>query len=73
MMLAAAQNTKGKPKPAMWEGLLPVSSAPEAPLEGVDGGHSCWFDQGGGGGVAGRLLQIVEGPFSAKPIFATVG
>merc|ERR1719217_222380 len=44
MMLAAAQNTKGKPKPAMWEGLLPVSSAPEAPLGGVDGWRAVTSD-----------------------------
>jgi heme-degrading monooxygenase HmoA len=32
MLVATARNTKGKPKPAMWEGLLPVSgtTAPEA-------------------------------------------
>lgn len=32
MLLATARNTKGKPKAAMWEGLLPVSggTAPEA-------------------------------------------
>jgi len=28
MLLATAQNTKGKPKAAMWEGLLPVSMPP---------------------------------------------
>ena len=27
MLVATARNTKGKPKPAMWEGLLPVSGA----------------------------------------------
>merc|ERR1719483_1443214 len=32
MLVATARNTKGKPKPAMWEGILPVSgtAAPEA-------------------------------------------
>ena len=30
MLIATAQNTKGKPKAAMWEGLLPVSMAPSS-------------------------------------------
>jgi len=32
MLVSTARNTKGKPKPAMWEGILPVSgtAAPEA-------------------------------------------
>jgi heme-degrading monooxygenase HmoA len=34
MLVATAMNTKGKPKAAMWEGLLPVSMAPDAPAEG---------------------------------------
>ena len=36
MLVATARNTKGKPKPAMWEGLLPVSgtAAPEASAPG---------------------------------------
>jgi len=33
MLLATAQNTKGKPKAAMWEGLLPVSMPPDASEE----------------------------------------
>ena len=35
MLVATAMNTKGKPKAAMWEGLLPVSIAPAvAPASG---------------------------------------
>lgn len=34
MLLATAMNTKGKPKPAMWEGILPVSMTPSAPTPG---------------------------------------
>ena len=30
MLVATAMNTKGKPKAAMWEGLLPTSVAPAA-------------------------------------------
>ncbi|KAL3911808.1 MAG: hypothetical protein SGPRY_008555, partial [Prymnesium sp.] len=30
MLLATAMNTKGKPKAAMWEGILPVSIVPDA-------------------------------------------
>ena len=34
MLVATAQNTKGKPKPALWEGLLPVSLAGTPPPDG---------------------------------------
>jgi len=34
MLVATARNTKGKPKAAMWEGVLPVSMAPDAPAPG---------------------------------------
>ena len=36
MLVATAMNTKGKPKAAMWEGLLPVTMTPDAPA--VEGG-----------------------------------
>ena len=34
MLLATAMNTKGKPKPAMWEGILPVSGELASPTPG---------------------------------------
>ena len=34
MRVATAQNTKGKPKPALWEGLLPVSLPGTPPPDG---------------------------------------
>ena len=34
MLVATAQNTKGKPKPALWEGLLPVSLPGTPPPDG---------------------------------------
>ena len=37
MLMATAMNTKGKPKAAMWEGLLPVSM-PAAPSDGASDG-----------------------------------
>lgn len=38
MLMATAMNTKGKPKAAMWEGLLPVSMSPATPsAEARDG------------------------------------
>ena len=35
MVLATMQNTKGKPKVALWDGLLPVSVVPPAPTPGT--------------------------------------
>ena len=37
MLLATAMNTKGKPKTAMWEGLMPVSVVPAAREDAVGG------------------------------------
>jgi heme-degrading monooxygenase HmoA len=42
MLLATARNTKGKPKAAMWEGLLPVSIPPEPEATGVAGVDDGW-------------------------------
>ena len=35
MVLATMKNTKGKPKVALWDGLLPVSVVPPAPTPGT--------------------------------------
>jgi heme-degrading monooxygenase HmoA len=44
MLLATAMNTKGKPVPAYWGGLLPVSSGPGAPPSDGEGWRSVVAD-----------------------------
>ena len=41
-LVATLRNTKGKPKPAMWEGLLPVGVAPDTPTATGGGGGGGW-------------------------------